>query len=82
MISKGKLRMYGCFKCSCGCGRILGSNDIPYSDDDIIPIVGDFEKDEEGFFWRSFHPKCWERLELDKFSARDIYDKYEPAPVA
>jgi hypothetical protein len=82
MIEKSRLRMYGCFRCSCGCGRLLGSNDIPYSNDDIIHIVGDFEKDEEGFYWRSFHPQCWKRLKLDEYSAEDIYNKYPPAPVA
>jgi hypothetical protein len=82
MIEKSRLRMYGCFRCSCGCGRLLGSNDIPYSNDDIIYIVGDFEKDEEGFYWRSFHPQCWKRLKLDEYSAEDIYNKYPPAPVA
>ena len=82
MIEKSRLRMYGCFRCSCGCGRLLGSNDIPYSNDDIIHIVGDFEKDEEGFYWRSFHPQCWKRLKLDEYSAEDIYKKYPPAPVA
>jgi hypothetical protein len=50
--------------------------------DDIIHIVGDFEKDEEGFYWRSFHPQCWKRLKLDEYSAEDIYNKYPPAPVA
>lgn len=73
MLTKIKLRMYGNYQCSCGCGKLLGNPSIYYSESDICVGVG-LEEDEEGFDWRMFTPECWSKLE--NMFLEDIYDKY------
>lgn len=45
-------RVYGEYKCSCGCGKILNC----YAN--CIGAVDDINGDS----WRMFSPECWERI--------------------
>ena len=81
MRHKFSLRMYGDFKCSCGCGKPLGYPSVTQHDESICYGVCD-SSDDEGYYWRTFTAECWKRLHLDKLGANVIYEMYPPAPVA
>lgn len=73
-----KNRSYGTHKCSCGCGKILGSPLVtnPYYAYGIAS-----EDDYEGYAWRMFTPECWENIKsnYDITSQTDlslIYNSY------
>ena len=73
--------MYGDFCCSCGCGSVLGratngtdSQPIEYSYG-----VGE-ESDIEGYDWRMFTERCWNRIKKT-MSDEEIYNSFEPSPA-
>lgn len=74
-----KNRSYGTHKCSCGCGKILGS---PFVTNNPYYAYGiGSEDDEEGYDWRMFTPECWENIKAnyDITSQNDlslIYNSY------
>ena len=76
-LEKFRMRTYGDYTCSCGCGAILGYNSVTQIEYDIC--VGE-ETDAEGYNWRMFKPECWYRLKLDEKSLDEIYSTYQPAP--
>lgn len=80
MLQEFECRMYGNYTCSCGCGQILGTPGVRYSSEDVCKCVG-LISDEEGYYWRTFRPSCWNRLNLDDKPLTYIYNKFPPAPV-
>lgn len=50
-----KNRSYGTHKCSCGCGKILGS---PLVTNPYYAYGIGSEDDDEGYDWRMFTPEC------------------------
>ena len=73
-----KNRAYGNYRCSCGCGKILGvsSGSVAMYAYGVAEVT-----DDEGYAWRMFTPKCWERIssQYDIKSQDDlnlIYNSY------
>lgn len=60
-------RMYGEYRCSCGCGESLVGKCYG---------VGE-ESDDEGYRWRCFTEKCWERV--SKMTDTTIWLTYREA---
>ena len=74
--------MYGNYLCACGCGSPLGR---PANGVDGKPVeysygVGEVS-DDEGYNWRMFTEKCWNRVSSD-MSDQEIYDSFDPSPLA
>ena len=71
-LEYGTMTMYGDFKCSCGCQNPL---------EGLTHIVGDVS-DDEGYYWRSFRPECWDKITNKYGKDLDtIYDNFESAEV-
>lgn len=74
------LIMYGDYKCSCGCGKLLGrpTNGTDGKPKEYSHCVGRVD-DEEGFEWRCFTQDCWNILKRQGLPLDVIYDTYPPA---
>lgn len=78
MLEEIRIRMYGNYRCSCGCGKVLGNPSPYYGLKDICYGVGR-DDDEDGDEWRMFRPECWSKL--NDMSLEEIYNKYPASPV-
>lgn len=56
-----KNREYGNYRCSCGCGKILGNPGVYITDNSYAYGIAEVT-DDEGYAWRMFTPECWERI--------------------
>ena len=67
-------KMYGEYKCACGCGKVLNCYCIG---------VGDSENDENGYEWSMFAPECFARIMCTTPNPHPAYinAKYGPSPV-
>ena len=61
-------KMYGDYKCSCGCGKVLTG---------MCYGVGD-EEDINGYDWRMFTEQCWQGMTM---FLDEIYENYPPSPI-
>lgn len=61
-------KMYGDYKCSCGCGKVLTG---------MCYGVGD-EEDINGYDWRMFTEECWKGMTM---FLDEIYENYPPSPI-
>lgn len=63
-------RMYGDYKCSCGCGtQLIG----------LCCGVGD-EEDINGYDWRMFDLNCWGNIKMHQHKTlEEIYNEYQPS---
>ena len=62
MINIFEMRQYGNFKCSCGCGQVLGraTNGTDMETIEHTICIAD-DRDDEGLEWRCFKPECFGR---------------------
>lgn len=72
-----KNRDYGNYRCSCGCGKILGNPEPAITDNSYAYGIADVT-DDEGYAWRMFTPECWKRVckewELEVQADMSSYD--------
>lgn len=66
-----KTIIYGEYKCSCGCGNVLGNDSA--LNVQWFNVIANAE-DEEGVAWRIFSPECYKKLA--GMDAEEIYNKY------
>lgn len=80
MLQRFRMRMYGDYTCSCGCGKVLGTNSVfSRSHDEVVAVcVGD-EADDEGRDLRCFRPSCFKGIEM--LGDEAIYASYPAAPM-
>lgn len=78
-----KNRMYGDYRCSCGCGKILGNPEPIITDNSYAYGIAEVT-DDEGYAWRMFTLECWKRIssQYDINSQHDLSLIYHSYPAS